>query len=234
MKREIIAEIGQNYNGCMTIARSLIEFAKDNGADVAKFQLYDESLTIAYTRPLEKDELKMLKQKCDSEEIEFMCSVFSPYLVEWTEEIGMERYKIASRSVNDIELINTVYSTGKPIIISLGMLNNPPTINKLPKHIVKMYDKAPDRIKFLYCIMKYPAEYSDLHFPKMGDSELYAGFSDHTKGIIASCMAFILGATIIEKHFTLNTRMEGPDHKCSIAPDQLNLLSCFRNGEYNE
>ena len=128
---EIIAEIGQNHNGDMQIARRLIAEAKAAGAAVAKFQVYDaralfpkegnEWFDYNCKTELSRTDVETLARDCEREGIEFMASVFDVARVAWLEAVGMRRYKLASRSVKDRELIEAVTRTGKPVLVSLGM-----------------------------------------------------------------------------------------------------------------
>lgn len=221
-KITIIAEIGQNHNGDMRLAKELIRSAKENGADIAKFQLFDTDYIFkpefewykeAKQAELTKEQLKELFKECQKVGIEFLASVFDPERVRWTEEIGMKRYKIASRSIYDQELLKAVAKTGKDMIISLGMYKG----KEFPKI------KTKGRVFFLYCVAKYPTHYQDLDFPNV-DFNKYSGFSDHTLGIEAALVAMARGAKIIEKHLTLDKNMPGPDHKSSMEPKELREL----------
>jgi sialic acid synthase SpsE len=225
---EIIAEIGQNHNGDMGLARELIDAARDAGADVAKFQLFDAQALFSkegnpwydynLSTELARDDLEPLAEYCASRNIEFMCSVFDIERIAWLEAIDTRRYKIASRSVGDDDLIAACAQTGKPLLVSLGMWDKPefPNIS------------APGGVEYLHCISKYPTELADVNLGKI-DFSVYAGFSDHTIGIAASVAAFARGARIVEKHFTLDKDMYGPDHAGSMTPDELAGLVAFRD-----
>ena len=131
--------------------------------------------------------------------------------------INVNRYKLASRSIYDDALINKVLKTGKPTLISLGMWDN-----------TMFPEIKSNNIGYLYCISKYPASFEDLKLGQV-DFNRYHGFSDHTICITASCAAMSLGAKVIEKHFTLDAEMYGPDHICSMTPKELLRLSIFRD-----
>ncbi len=228
MTIEIIAEIGQNHNGDMQLACELIKAAYDAGADVAKFQLYDApSLFSSENNPwyeynckteLSRDDVVTLSLYCQTLGIEFMASVFDQERIAWLEKVGVSRYKIASRSIYDSSLIAALLATGKPLIASLGMWDSPdfPSISNN------------DSIDYLYCISKYPTPISDLRFAEV-DFSKYSGFSDHTETIYPSQIAMARGASIIEKHFTLDKNMYGPDHSCSMTPSELVELCNFRD-----
>ncbi|MFC1807380.1 N-acetylneuraminate synthase family protein [Candidatus Omnitrophota bacterium] len=224
---EIIAEVGQNHNGDMHVARRLIHAAKSAGADVAKFQLYDaKKLFPKENNPwfdynckteLSRENVKYLKSECDRIGIEFMASVFDIKRIKWLEDLGVARHKMASRSIKDKELISALCETGKPLIISLGMWKG--------KRFPKFDTKA--KVDYLYCISEYPAELSKTDLQGI-DFTQYSGFSDHTIGISAAIFALSKGARIIEKHFTIDKGMYGPDHSCSMTPDELNQINNFR------
>ncbi len=221
----IIAEIGQNHNGDMNIAKKLILSAKEKGADIAKFQLYDvdriftpdfEWYKEGKDAQLNKEQVFHLADECNKVGIEFMASVFDLERVGWTEEIGMSRYKIASRSIYDRELIDAIASTGKDMIVALGMWEEDgfPVI------------ETSGKVDFLYCVAKYPTMPEDLNFLKI-DFNKYSGFSDHTIGVESSIVAMSRGAKIIEKHFTLDKTMHGPDHSGSMEPNELGQLAGY-------
>jgi len=221
-----IAEIGHNHNGNMKLAKQMIWRAKTCGADIAKFQLYDIDYIMKTTdehyqelkdSQLTKDQLALLYRECQEAEIEFLTSVFDAERVGWTEELGMKRYKIASRSVYDRELISAVEKTGKDVICSLGMWKG----KELPRIETK------GKVDFLFCVSKYPTRDEDLKNFYSLDFKTYSGFSDHTIGIQWAIVAMVLGAKIIEKHFTLDKNMVGCDQAGSANPYELGqLIAC--------
>ncbi len=224
---EIIAEIGQNHNGDMGLAFEMIRSAKENGADVIKFQLYEaRKLFSRENNPwfkyncqteLSRDDIHRLAEECKKLNIEFLVSVFDVERIGWLEEVGVKRYKLASRSINDKELINHLCRTGKSLLVSLGMWQKEgfPEIN------------TPAKVDFLYCIAKYPAPLAEVKLKRV-DFVVYAGLSDHTNGMSTAMCALARGARIIEKHFTLDKNMYGPDHASSMMPNELKILSNFR------
>lgn len=219
----VIAEIGINHNGSLDLAHELIRQAKFAGADIAKFQFYDPYRLFGPegSHPNPKDfehalavsfgyeEAQRLKTWCDEESIEFAASVFDHERFEWMESLGVRRHKIASRVVQDTDLCRRILATGKETFISLGMWQG----SGIPY-------KA-DNARYLYCVPKYPCEYSDIRLPTSFVDSIYDGFSDHTIGIEASLVAVARGAKVIEKHFTLSKAAPGPDHICSVTPDEL-------------
>jgi N-acetylneuraminate synthase/N,N'-diacetyllegionaminate synthase len=223
----IIAEIGINHNGNIHLAHELIRQAKLSGADVAKFQFYDpyrifgpdgshpngEALAQALTVQFGFDEARQLKAWCDQESIEFMASVFDLERFAWVESLGVRRHKIASRVVGNRELCDRMLATGLETFVSLGFWSGdgPPF--------------AAPNARYLYCVPQYPCPYEAVALPRAFPDTIYTGFSDHTIGIEASLVAAGRGARVIEKHFTLNKGLPGPDHICSATPDELAELS---------
>lgn len=232
---EIVAELGINHLGDMMLAAKMIRTAKDCGADVAKFQIYSPEKILDPEHPtlkpwwnvileteLDYEKVVFLKKVCDEAGIEFLASVFEPEKVAWTEAVGMQRYKIASRSVKNTELIEAIQRTGKPILASYPYGG----------HEFTYY------ADLLYCIPEYPVPLDKLQFwnedvldwpPPSIFPYPFKGFSDHTVGITASVVAMSLGAEIIEKHFTLSRSLPGPDQVCSIEPDELRQLCRMRD-----
>lgn len=227
---EIIAEIGINHGGNMEIAFDLILKCRDAGADVAKFQLYDprkrpDILThpwreVLLKSSLTKEQVFDLKAECDWRRIEFLASCFDVERVGWCEEAGVERYKIASKSVYDMPLAEAIAATGKPVIVSMGMAEpgNIPSIWKVKRDF--------QQIRTLYCVSKYPAAIDDIDFEALS---FCTGFSDHTLGVDAAIMAMAKGSKIIEKHITVDQNLPGPDHCFSLLPEELRELCRFRD-----
>lgn len=222
----IIAEIGQNHNGDMDAARRLIHEATDAGADIAKFQFFDVDTVFGpqyhpnqearRRAQVSRDQAEFLAKECTAAGIEFMASVFDTERVAWCEEIGMARYKIASRSVKDTELVKAIGATGKDVFISLGMWDKD-TFPVIP---------TTGHVDYLYCIAKYPASYEDLDLAH-ADFTRYSGFSDHSLGNFAVLVAVARGARIIEKHFTLDKNAAGPDHIHSVEAEEMREIVRF-------
>lgn len=217
----ICAEIGHNFNGSIRLAKEMIKEAKSCGADIAKFQLYQtEKIKKPYQSryfELKAAELTYLDaqelwNECKNIGIEFMASVFDKERVKWCEDIGVKRYKIASRSIYNTELIKAVEKTKKPIIASLGTWKE----KEFPK--IK-------NAEFLYCVSEYPAYITNDTFPTKFDK--YTGFSDHTTSCYWAREAIKRGATIIEKHFTLSKTLPGHNQKGSAEPWEMKDLVAF-------
>jgi sialic acid synthase SpsE len=240
---EIIAEIGINHNGSVFRAIDMIWEAKRCGADVAKFQIYAPERILDLSLPIIRNNwdiikaaelsfgnVSLFKKACDAAGIEFMASVFHPDRVEWTEQIGMKRYKIASRSMYNQELALAVRATKKPAIISYGYFDGRYDALRVIDSGWQVLGSHP-LYKTLYCVAEYPTPLNEVYLRRgtfFGPSS-FDGFSDHTIGTTASVAAMSLGATIIEKHFTLDRNLPGPDHVCSIEPDGLRDLCGMRN-----
>lgn len=224
---EIIAEIGQNHNGDMSLAVEMIRAAKENGADAVKFQLYEASKLFPKDNnpwfeyncktELSKEDVLYLVEECKRQNIEFLASAFDVERVDWLQELNVRRYKIASRSIYDNRLISHICGTGKSLLVSLGMWQE----DELPKFNTKA------KVYFLYCVSKYPTQLAEMKL-SMINFKVYTGISDHTIGISAAMCALSRGAKIVEKHFTLDKQMYGPDHSSSMTPNELMALHRFR------
>jgi sialic acid synthase SpsE len=226
---EIIAEIGINHQGNMDLAREMIDRAKEAGADVAKFQVYDVDKTLDPEHPLLKpcwDVIKAtelswvqvleLAAYCRGVDIEFLASVFQPERVIWLEEAQVKRYKIASRSMYDDALAVAIAETHKPVIVSFGYFDG-----RTPS-ILHHLDIG--EVTCLVCKSDYPAKVKGLFEPDDFIRGGFDGLSDHTPTIWASVIAMSLGAKMIEKHVTTNKRLPGPDHAASISFEELRQL----------
>ena len=219
MRILIIAEIGQNHVGNTDIAKALIYEAKASGADIAKFQLYDSKVLYGkkQQQELSKEQVIELAEYCKQVDIEFMASVFDVKRIQWCEEVGVKRYKIATRSIDDYDLLQAVYSKGKQVIMSLpyGIASN-----------CKL-DDVRDRTSYLYCIPEYPTLPQKLHLGNVQFVKGFDGFSDHSIGITAAQIAISRWAQIIEKHFRLESNPMSPDYLHSITPTQMRRLVRF-------
>ncbi|MFA5292228.1 MAG: N-acetylneuraminate synthase family protein [Phycisphaerae bacterium] len=239
----IIAEIGNSHEGSVGLAKRFIKTAADCGADAAKFQthIFDaESLPNAPTPSYFKDEsrkeyfertafdLKQYKElKRYTEEecgIEFISSVFSLEAVDLLEHAGVKRHKIPSGEVTNIPLLEKVASIGKPVLLSSGMS----TWSELDKAIETLKADGCRDITVLQCSSFYPCppEKAGLNIltEMKNRYNLAVGFSDHSLGISASIGAVMLGAEVIERHFTLSKEMYGSDAKHSLEPDEFKQL----------
>lgn len=240
-RHEIIAEVGINHGGKLARAKMLIAIAKDAGADVAKFQLYDPRKILDASNfsaadwdfilqsELSFDQTEQLKKYSDDLGIEFMASAFDLERLGWLERLEVQRHKIASRSVYDFEYVEAVQKTGKPYLVSFGMIDE--TREPLKTSLSRVRDHVPQNVDILYCVSHYPTPLYEITLDKFtfNGYSFYTGFSDHTTGISASKVAMVWGASIIEKHITLDKRLPGPDQSCSIVAYELKSLCDFRD-----
>jgi len=229
MKTHIIAECGINACGNIELAKQQIDSACACGCDSVKFQiydtdrLYDGNITAKSYKDSERGWFshKNFRILADYSPIEWFATPFDKEAVDLLEDIGVGKYKVASRSVIDHKLLECISKTCKPVIISTG------------SHVTSVVRSALDilsnnDVTLLYCVTDYPTKVRDLTFgrmTKMADLfKLPYGFSDHTTGIWASIEAVRLGAQVIEKHFTLSRNMDGCDQICSLEPQEMKLL----------
>lgn len=251
----IIAEIGSNHNKDLVTAKKLIDVAKDSGCDAVKFQSYTaEGLYSIYTpRSSEMEgrspagetpyELikriqmpiswhKELKEYCDLKGITFCSTPFDESMVDVLESIKTPFYKVASFEITYYPLLKKIAQTGKPVVLSTGnsrLDDVEIAVNFLKKNGCK-------QLALLHCVSQYPAQEQDINLRCM--STLAAafgcvvGFSDHTTNALSSSLAIGLGASIIEKHITLDKTFFGPDHPFALEPHELKeLVSVIRRAE---
>ena len=231
MKVKIIAEIGSNWEGNISIAKKIISECKKVGADAVKFQMWrakdlynpsHPSWNIIKKSELSFEQAKKLKEFSDKQKIEFFCSVFYPEAVTFLEKIGVKQYKIASRTCifkdpYSLETLKKISETKKPVIISMGMGGN-------KKRIQQIFAK--NKTLFCYCISEYPLDIKKI---KWKNALSFDGFSDHTEGIISPIMFTSMKKSmksrniVIEKHVKLSTS-KGPDAETSIDTSQLGEL----------
>lgn len=243
----VIAEIGVNHNGDKNLAKSLIDAAQGAGADCVKFQTFrteefmaDKELEYTYTSAgkvvKEKmyDMFKRLELPMEWHEELFayarekgvipMTSVADTLSTDMVEKVGVGGFKLSSEDLINLPLVEHVVKKKKPIIFSTGMANSEEVADVLK--ILKKYGHK--KYIFLHCISVYPTPLSEVNLQKMlavqEITKSPVGYSDHTVGIEASLAAVAMGATVIEKHFTLDRNMEGPDQLLSSDPDELKLL----------
>ena len=246
-KTIIIAEAGVNHNGNFEIAKKLIDEAYLAGADIVKFQTCkaenviskyaekaeyqkvttgtkDSQLDMVRKLMLSFDEYKELKKYCDSKGIIFLSTAFDLESVDFLHSIGMKLWKIPSGEVTNYPLLVKIAKLQEPIIMSTGMCE----INEVEDAIKVLKENGASDITLLHCTTEYPAPFEDVNLMSIKTLEkkfnLKVGYSDHTQGIAISIAAVALGAKVIEKHFTLDRNMEGPDHKASIEPSELKQM----------
>jgi len=251
----IIAEAGVNHNGDYNTAVKMIDEAKKSGADAIKFQTFvAENLVSRYaakaeyqketTDPNESqlsmikrlqlswDAFRNLKSYADKVGIKFMSTPFDHDSIDFLAELGMDIFKIPSGEITNLPYLMRIAELKHRVVLSTGMSTLPEI--KAAIEILKKY--GTDDITLLHCNTAYPTPYGDVNLNAMKTLRdsfgLPVGYSDHTKGIEVPIAAAALGAVVIEKHFTLDRNMEGPDHKASLEPDELKqMVTSIRNIE---
>ena len=243
----IIAEAGVNHNGSLELAYELVDKAKEAGADIVKFQTGipeklisrfaekaqyqkettgdDESqLDMIRKLMLGFDEFVLLKEYCEKKDIRFLSTPFDLSSIEFLDGLGVSFWKIPSGEITNLPYLIKVAKTGKDVILSTGMS----TLHEVEDAIDLLNDNGAGNITLLHCTTEYPAPYTDVNLMAMKTMRdrfgLDVGYSDHTVGIEIPIAAVAMGATVIEKHFTLDRNMEGPDHRASMEPDELALM----------
>ncbi len=237
----IIAEAGVNHNGKLSFAYKLIQSAKECGADAIKFQTFKtESLVLKEAPQAEyqkrsvkgKSQFEMLKElelsfsdfekikeRCDKVGITFLSTPFDVESAMFLGKLDVDAFKIGSGDFNNILLVEEVIKFGKPVILSTGMADE----NEVKKVVSFLRNKEFNDFALLHCVSSYPAPYDEINLKAMEVLKKYCpivGFSDHTKGIHIPVAAVAMGAKIVEKHFTLDRRLKGPDHKSSLVPKE--------------
>lgn len=254
----IIAEAGVNHNGDICLARQLIEEAKKAGADYVKFQTAsspsavtskfanmaeyqkknvgreESQLEFLKDLTLPMDAFKVLKAYCDEIGIKFLSTPFDMRAVDFLCDIGMDFMKVPSGEVTNLPYLRKVAYKRLPIVMSTGMCEMKEIENAL--NVFYKEGLHPEDITLLHCNTEYPTPFEDVNLSAMLTIKktfgVKVGYSDHTKGIEIPIAAVALGASIIEKHFTLDRNMEGPDHKASLEPEELKeMVRAIRNTE---
>lgn len=242
----IIAEAGVNHNGDMSLAKELIDIAKEAGANAVKFQTFKADDLILKTvnkapyqkRTTDKSETQyeMLKclevskeQNCElidyskKKQITFLSTPFEKNSLEELEELNVPAYKIAATDLTNIQFLRQVAKKHKPIILSAGMCY----LEEVEK-AVDTISESNQNLILLQCTANYPIQDEEANLRVVTSFidkfDMIVGYSDHSSGIGASPYAVALGAKVIEKHFTLDKTLKGPDHKASVTPDELKKL----------
>lgn len=258
MKRVlIIAEAGVNHNGSLKIAKKLIDTAKDCGVDAVKFQTFTAEKIVTNNAPkaayqkrttdsnesqyemlkkleLSLDDHKELILYCQRKAIQFLSSPFDLGSIDLLDELGLNIFKIPSSEIINLPYLRKIGRLNKSVILSTGMADLGEIEDALD--VLVGYGTSKDKITVLHCNTEYPTPFEDVNLKAMlsikNAFNISVGFSDHTKGIEVPLAAVALGAEIIEKHFTLDKFMEGPDHQASLEPDELKrLVIAIRNIE---
>lgn len=249
----IIAEAGVNHNGKFSLAKKLVDVAVSSGADAIKFQTFktEEIVTegapkAAYQKSgvsesqfdmlksleLTDSQFKALARYSKSKGIIFLSTPFDSQSAELLNKLGVAAFKISSGELTNYPLIRQIAKYGKPIILSTGMA----TLKEVEKALRAVFSIGNKKLVLLHATTNYPTEYKDVNLravQTMAEKfRVPVGFSDHTRDLLAACVAVGLGARVIEKHFTLSRKLAGPDHQASLEPDELqSLVKAIRDVE---
>jgi N-acetylneuraminate synthase/N,N'-diacetyllegionaminate synthase len=246
-KTYIIAEIGVNHNGSLSLAKEMILSAKNSGADAVKFQTYSAERLVAPGTPkvkyqedssssnethfemlkkleLSKNDHIELFEFCKKNEINFLSTPYDIESAKFLKQLGVNLFKTASADIIDLPLHEYIASTKIPSIIATGMA----TISEIKK-VIQIYEKINNNdFIILHCVSNYPCSDSSLNMNVMNNIDdkfnCSIGYSDHSIGFLASVIAVSKGAKLIEKHFTTDKLLPGPDHKASSSPDEFKEL----------
>lgn len=251
----VIAEAGVNHNGSYELAKKLVDVAVEAEADAVKFQTFisekcicknaskavyqkettniDESqLEMVKKLELSFEEFHNLKKYCDSKNIMFLSTPFDNYSIEFLDSMGISIFKIPSGEITNYPYLKKVGLLKKKVILSTGMS----TLQEIRNAVKVLRDTGTSDISILHCNTEYPTPIEDVNLNVINtlkeEFKLNVGYSDHTLGIEIPIAAAAIGADVIEKHFTLNRNMQGPDHKASLEPEELkNMIKSIRNIE---
>ncbi len=243
----IIAEIGVNHGGSVDLALKMIDEAKKCGADAVKFQTFKASKLVGKNTPkvgyqmsttdeneTHYDMIKSLEFKfedhkpvidyCRSKKIEFISTPYDLESADFLNKLNVKVFKTASADIVDLPLHRFLASTRKRVIISTGMA----TLGEI-EEVLSFYNKEDiSKVSLLHCVSNYPCSYQSLNLNVLKTLKkkfgLPVGFSDHSIGPLPAVASIALGSTIIEKHFTLDKEMSGPDHKASCNPEEFSIL----------
>lgn len=251
----IIAEAGVNYNGSLDLAYKMVDEAKKAGADIVKFQTgvpekimskfaekadYQKETTgdsesqIEMVRKLmlKFNDFIPLKKYCEDKEIKFLSTPFDLSSIDFLDKLECDMWKIPSGEITNLPYLLRIAKTGKQVVMSTGMS----TIEDVAAALDVLKKNGAGEVILLHCTTEYPAPFIDVNLRAMNtlrkQFNCRVGYSDHTPGIEIPVAAVAMGATVIEKHFTLDRNMEGPDHKASLEPDELAaMVKVIRNVE---
>lgn len=253
----IIAEAGVNHNGSLELAKKLIDVASEAGADAVKFQTFQAKKLVSknaqkadyqkQTTDQNESQFEMIKKLeiseamhyeliayCQQKNIMFLSTPFDHDSIELLNKLGLEIFKIPSGEITNLPYLRHIGSLNKQVILSTGMANLGEIEAAL--NVLTQAGTAKEKITVLHANTEYPTPMQDVNLKAMQTIcqafDIAVGYSDHTLGIEVDIAAVALGASVIEKHFTLDKTMEGPDHKASLEPDELKaMVSAIRNIE---
>src|SRR5215203_3588177 len=243
----VIAEAGVNHNGDLQMARALIDVAVEAGADAVKFQTFNADLLATSDAPkaeyqlqttgddesqlemlrrleLSPDTHRELQSHCHERGIIFLSTPFDESAVDLLDELGVPAFKISSGDLTNSPLLEHVAGKGKPVILSTGMSE----LSELIEAVSVLNNAGCENPVLLHCVSNYPASAAEVNLRAMQTMrsafDVPVGFSDHTEGIDVALAAVALGACVIEKHFTMDRTLPGPDHRASLEPAELRDL----------
>ena len=254
----IIAEAGVNHNGDIELAKKLIDAAVDAGVDYVKFQTFKADKLVSrdakkasyQTKNIndgDDSQYNMLKKLelshnnhlelmnyCDSKKIKFFSTAFDVEGVQYLNDLGLDFFKIPSGEITNYPYLKAIALFGKPVIMSTGMCTDLDIKNAF--ELLIKFGLSKDKISILHCNTEYPTPMQDVNLMAMlaiqKQFDVNVGYSDHTLGIEVPIAAVALGAKIIEKHFTLDRTLPGPDHVASLEPNELKaMVLAIRNIE---
>ena len=254
----IIAEAGVNHNGSIELAKKLVGKAKDAGVDYIKFQTFKASKLVTKAAKqaeyqqknigkegdsqyqmlkkleLSPEEHEVLIDYCRQLGIKFFSTAFDFDSIDYLHSLNLGLWKIPSGEVTNYPFLKRIAAYNEPTILSTGMCD----MEDVRAAVNALYNNglSKENLILLHCNTEYPTPFEDVNLKAMDalrkEFGVEVGYSDHTKGIEVPIAAVALGATVIEKHFTLDRNMEGPDHKASLEPDELKaMVSAIRNIE---
>lgn len=254
-KTLIIAEAGVNHNGSLEMARKLVDAAVLAGVDIVKFQTFNvDAITSTHAEMadyqkkntgneksqkemlrelmLSEEEFVELAEYCRKKEIRFLSTPFDLPSISFLKGIGCDLWKIPSGEITNFPYLREIAKMKDEVILSTGMS----TMEEVEAAVSVLKEYGTEKITLLHCTTEYPTPFEDVNLKAMlslGETFGYqVGYSDHTKGIEVPIAAVAMGAAVIEKHFTLDKELPGPDHKASLEPDELRaMVSAIRNIE---
>jgi len=246
----IIAEAGVNHNGSMEIAKRLVDAAVEAGVDIIKFQTFKAEKLVSKTAKQAEyqknnigdgndSQYEMLKKLelseenheeliayCKEKGIHFWSTAFDLESMDYLHSLGLSLWKIPSGEITNYPFIRKIASYGEDVIMSTGMCETKDIQNAM--NVLLRYGVRKEQITLLHCNTQYPTPYQDVNLNAMVSIkhkfDIQVGYSDHTLGIEVPIAAVALGAKVIEKHFTIDRELPGPDHKASLEPHELKAM----------